>query len=978
MRSGIRVVQASLFLFSGLAAQLAMADVSLKGFAGGDVVYASAPVTLPSRDSFSATLDGGSTGTAAPSSLSLLDSTGFTDANVIVAGDPSKLQAGTVTARLVISFPHGQPSVTQTVTFQVSSAAPSPEFLPNVITLSGVSGDGFPVSAPLFIHNATGGPQPFTATLNGANVGFLTVTPTSGITSQNAPSLTVQDNKNAPTKSKTGAYSALLHVTSGSFAADVPVTFLAKQDLLFFQLSQAGLYFKAQQGVGTPVTQTISLLVASTALSFTASVSSTTDFVTVTPTNASVNPGSPGKITIGVKPLTTPGVYYALVTITPTSFTTSISPVSLTVVYNVTANAPDPELLPAGLVFASGATAPPAQNINIAGSSTGTFPYEVGSASLPSAQGGGNSVPSTAQSCTADGHDASWSIISSTIPEEAGTGPAFCVKNQPGPWYQPGPGANWIGPGPDQATVQASAGTVTYGTTFNIATPASASFQMSISGDEDYQVLLNGQTVAKSSGPTFANPAGVTVNSGFVSGLNTLRIVVNSSGGSNGLYIKINQQAGGGGGTTTSSGFINVPNPTGNASGRALTPVAISVDPTGLKQGIYRGHVQFNFPQSGTFRLADVLQIVLPAGVTPPSGNEAMEAAPAAACTPSQIAIVGTTMAGNFSQPAGWPAVVHSRVVDDCANAVTNAKVVISFSNGDPPLAASLEACSAEQGCNGGTAGTYAATWVSSHTGPVTMTMRASSGGMSASATYSGGITANAAPAVSPNGTVNNLFVQAGAPLAPGTIAAIYGSGLAAGPPGSPGQVPLPSNFQGTSVVVGGLNAPFYYASDGQLNVQLPAELNPNQTYALVVTANGQISTPQNITVGSATPGVAAFADGRLIAQHLDFTLVDANHPAKAGETIVMYLDGMGPTNPAVPTGTAAPSSPLAQVTNTATVLVDGNPANVFFAGLTPGAVGLYQIDFTIPGNARSGNLTVTVTQNGTPANSTTVPVVAQ
>lgn len=958
-----------------MATHLAMADATLKGFAGGDVVYASVPITLPSRDAFTATLDGGATGTPAPTSLSLLDSAGFTDANVIVAGDPSNLQAGTITARLVISFPHGQPSVIQTVTLQVASAPPKLELLPNVITLSGVSGDFFAVSAPLFIHNAGGGgPQPFTAALKGSNVGFLTVTPTSGTTSQNAPSLTIQDK--GTTKSKTGAYSGLLHVVSGNFAQDVPVTFLAKSDLLFFALSQPGLYFKAQQGVGTPVTQTISLLVASAAVNFTTSVSSTTDFVTVTPSSGSVNPGSPGKITIGVKPLTTPGTYYALVTITPTSFTTSISPVSVTVVYNVTANAPDPEVLPAGLVFASasGSTAPAAQNINIAGSSNATFPYEVGSSSAPSAAAGGNSIPSTAQSCTSDGHDANWRIVSSTISEESGTGQAFCVKTQPGPWYKPGAGANWIGPGLDQANVSASSGTVTYATTFNIANGGGVSFQMNISGDESFVIMLNGQTISRSSGATYANPVGMTINNGFVNGLNTLQVQVTSSGGSNGLYIGITQHTGGGG---APSGFINVPNPSGTASGRALTPVAIAVDPTGLKPGIYRGHVQFNFPQSGTFRLADVLQIVLPAGISA-AGNAGMAAAPAAGCTPTQIAITGTTMAGNFSQPAGWPAVVQARVVDDCANAVTNAKVVVSFSNGDPPLPAALEACSVEQGCSGGSTGTYAATWVSTHNGPVTMTMRASSGNMSASAVYAGGVSANSAPAVAPNGTVNNLFVQAGAPLAPGTIAAIYGSSLAGGVAGAPGQVPLPATFQGTSVVIGGLNAPFYYASDGQLNVQLPAELNPNQTYALVVTTNGQISTPQAVTIGSATPGVAAFADGRLIAQHLDFTLIDANHPAKAGETIVIYLDGMGATSPAVPTGTAAPSSPLAQVTNAPTVMVDGDQAAIFFAGLTPGAVGLYQIDFTVPGNAKSGNLTVTVSQNGTPANSTTLPVVSQ
>lgn len=191
--------------------------------------------------------------------------------------------------------------------------------------------------------------------------------------------------------------------------------------------------------------------------------------------------------------------------------------------------------------------------------------------------------------------------------------------------------------------------------------------------------------------------------------------------------------------------------------------------------------------------------------------------------------------------------------------------------------------------------------------------------------------------------------------------------------------MPLVTDFQGTSVLIGGLLAPIYYTSAGQLNVQLPAELKPNQTYSMLVSVNNALSVPQNIIVGSTTPGVAAFPDGRLIAQHSDVgaTLVDANHPAKAGETLVMYLDGMGATNPVVPSAAAAPGAePLARVTETPQVTVDGETAAIVYAGLTPFSVGLYQIDFTIPKDAKTGNLTVVVTQNGTTANTTTIPVV--
>lgn len=786
----------------------AFADVTLEGIGGGDVITAYLPVTLPSRDFFTVSVDSGSNGSPAPAWLTATPLDGYTDAQVQISADPSVLPPGNSIGRIVLMFPNGEPTVTQMVTLHITSGGPTLEVVPAAITLDGVNGDFIPVSAPVFVRNAGGeGPQQFTATLTG-NAPFLTLTNISNQTSQNSPALTIQDT--GTPHAQTGTYSATLHVSSGNQTIDVPVTFLAKSDLLFFSLTKSGLLFDAQQGVGTPLTQTVGIKDASGPVAWTASVSSAQDFLTLSPANGTVTPGATDLLTIGVKPLNTPGVYYAMVTVTPTVFTDSISPVLLTVVYNVTSIPPLPDLAPAGLIFTSSATTPPApQNISIAASSTTSQPYEVGFA--------GN--------------------------------------------------------------------------------------------------------------------------------------------------------------------FIGIPAPIGSASGNSLTPVAVNIDPSGLKPGIYRGAVQFNFPQLKTFRTADVLEVVPQSATASPGRNSVTSPA---ACTPSQIAVIGTSIAGNFSQPAGWPAVFEAHVVDDCANPVNTADVILGFSNGDPALRAELEACGQEQGCSGsGGNGTYSATWVPHNTGPATVTVRATSGTLSASAVYSGTVPANVVPFVPPNGTVNNSYVQSEAPLAPGTVTAIYGSGLTSGMGGSPPEVPLPDTFQGTSILIGNQRAPIYFTSSGQLVVQLPSELQPNQTYSLLVNVNGALSVPQSVTVGSTTPGVVAFSDGRLIAQHADAhaTLVSTTHPAKAGETLVMYLVGMGATNPPVKSGTAAPGiEPLARVVNMnmPVVTVDGNPAKVTYAGLTPFSVGLYQIDFTVPKAARTGNLTVVIMQNGTVANATTLPVIAK
>jgi uncharacterized protein (TIGR03437 family) len=105
--------------------------------------------------------------------------------------------------------------------------------------------------------------------------------------------------------------------------------------------------------------------------------------------------------------------------------------------------------------------------------------------------------------------------------------------------------------------------------------------------------------------------------------------------------------------------------------------------------------------------------------------------------------------------------------------------------------------------------------------------------------------------------------------------------------------------------------------------------------------------------------------------------VTDSNPVHRAGnETLIIYVTGLGQTNPAVGDGLPSPSSPLAVALTEPSVTLGGVSLPVDYFGLTPGEVGVYQINVGVPSNVPTGLSVPLVISQGTYSTSLSLRVV--
>ncbi len=219
-----------------------------------------------------------------------------------------------------------------------------------------------------------------------------------------------------------------------------------------------------------------------------------------------------------------------------------------------------------------------------------------------------------------------------------------------------------------------------------------------------------------------------------------------------------------------------------------------------------------------------------------------------------------------------------------------------------------------------------------------------------ATQTYSGG-----GVFLNPLGIVNSgNFAPVTNPIAPNEFITLFGSGMA-GSPATAQNLPLPTTLGNVQVLINGTAAPLDFVSPTQIVALVPSSITPPSAYYATVQVlnNGSPSNTVTVYTNYTAPGVFAqpTAVGPAAAQHGDYSLISSTSPANPGEVITLYAAGLGSVTPAiVPDGGAASSNPLSYTDESVYVDFSGVVApTVDFAGLTPTAAGLYQINVAIP-----------------------------
>jgi uncharacterized protein (TIGR03437 family) len=359
-------------------------------------------------------------------------------------------------------------------------------------------------------------------------------------------------------------------------------------------------------------------------------------------------------------------------------------------------------------------------------------------------------------------------------------------------------------------------------------------------------------------------------------------------------------------------------------SSSQISKLRFQITNTSLDPGIYKGNVKFSFTDGSVREVTVAMILRAGAGATASSSKDR-----SASCEPKEQIMVVPTLSDNFSLSVGWPIPIQAQVFDDCGLPSAISSVNVVFDNGDPVLA--LKNLSGGQ---------YAGTWTptSAASGSVSVTMSALRPGMKNGAWRSTGRLAREAstpPILASNGVLNAASRISTSLLAPGGRLVLQGANF-------------PETPADATVLVGGTIAKVISSTPTEMQIVAPSQLDGiSQTY-IIVKAREFSTSPQNVAVVPADPGLYPLPEGTA---------------ASPGASLTVTAAGLGAVD-AAGNVTVRPTAKFGTV-----------DATVTSATLPAAADGVYQLRITVPAGA-SGAQNLTISQNGVSSNP--IPVYVQ
>jgi len=180
--------------------------------------------------------------------------------------------------------------------------------------------------------------------------------------------------------------------------------------------------------------------------------------------------------------------------------------------------------------------------------------------------------------------------------------------------------------------------------------------------------------------------------------------------------------------------------------------------------------------------------------------------------------------------------------------------------------------------------------------------------------------------------------------ISPGSWSTIMGADLGSALQAPDGTARI---LGGTFVSVEGVRAPVSVISSDTIQFLAPTDLAPGSAN-VVVSNNGALSNTVAVPVLTETPNILAVL-------HQNGTTVSQTSPVVPAETLVIYATGLGALNGNLAIDAVGPSSVLATTVDVPQVLLGSTPLSIYYSGLAPGFVGLYQVNATVPPTWVSG-----------------------